>query len=140
DRNRRTQSDPVLWRLLGDVTGLRVLDAGCGTGYLAAKLAAAGAGSVVGVDLSANMIAVARREVGAGVTFRVDDAQTLATVPDASVDRVISNHVWMDLPDAEAAVRATARVLAPGGFAVVVFLHPDSHCGRRHSQPSNGFW
>ena len=35
DMNRRYQSDPVLWRMLGEVSGLTVLDAGCGTGYLA---------------------------------------------------------------------------------------------------------
>ena len=31
-------SDPVLWELAGDVRGLAVLDAGCGTGYLSGKL------------------------------------------------------------------------------------------------------
>ena len=32
DANRRLNSDPVLWKFVGDVRGLRVLDAGCGTG------------------------------------------------------------------------------------------------------------
>lgn len=34
DFNRRLNSDPVLWRFAGEVNGLTVLDAGCGTGYL----------------------------------------------------------------------------------------------------------
>ncbi len=32
DRNRILNSDPVLWDFAGDVAGLKVLDAGCGTG------------------------------------------------------------------------------------------------------------
>jgi 2-polyprenyl-3-methyl-5-hydroxy-6-metoxy-1,4-benzoquinol methylase len=43
DSNRRLNSDPVLWELAGDVRGLSVLDAGCGTGYLSAKLRERGA-------------------------------------------------------------------------------------------------
>jgi NMT1/THI5 like protein len=38
DGNRTLNSDPVLWKFAGDVSGLTVLDAGCGTGYLAKKL------------------------------------------------------------------------------------------------------
>ena len=34
DGNRILNSDPVLWAFAGDVDGLTVLDAGCGTGYL----------------------------------------------------------------------------------------------------------
>lgn len=126
DPNRRFNSDPVLWRMLGDVSGMRVLDAGCGTGYLAVQLARRGA-RVTAIDASTEMVRVAERNVQRAVVevdLRVDDAQLLATIPDASVDRVVSNYVLMDLPDHEAALRAFARVLAPGGAAVVVFLHP----------------
>ena len=34
DSNRILNSDPILWKLVGDVENLRILDAGCGTGYL----------------------------------------------------------------------------------------------------------
>jgi len=126
DSNRRLNSDPVLWRMLGDVRGLRVLDAGCGTGYLTAQLARSGA-RVVAIDIAPAMIEIARAnvaDVGGQVDVRLDDGQTLATVADASIDRVVSNYVLMDLPDHEAALRAIARVLVPGGWAVAVFLHP----------------
>ena len=59
DANRRLNSDPVLWHLLGDVEGRRVLDAGCGTGYLTRLLARRGA-VVTGIDVSSRMIALAR--------------------------------------------------------------------------------
>jgi len=126
DANRRFNSDPVLWRLLGDVSGLRVLDAGCGTGYLAIQLARRGA-RVTAIDASTEMVRVAERNARRAeveLDLRVDDAQTLATVADASVDRIVSNYVLMDLPDHEAALRSFARVLAPGGSVVAVFLHP----------------
>ena len=45
DDNRRLNSNPVLWSFVGDVNGLAVLDAGCGTGYLSRKLHDQGAGS-----------------------------------------------------------------------------------------------
>src|SRR5689334_17964362 len=60
DRNRLLNSDPVLWRFAGDVGGLKVLDAGCGTGYLSNHLHDRGA-VVTGVDISGRMIAIARR-------------------------------------------------------------------------------
>ena len=126
DRNRVMSSDPVLWRMLGDVDGRRVLDAGCGTGYLSVQLARRGA-QVVGVDLSPEMVRLARaRAARAGVTadLHVDDAQALTTIADASFDRLVSNYVLMDLADHEAALRAFRRVLRPDGVAVLIFLHP----------------
>jgi 2-polyprenyl-3-methyl-5-hydroxy-6-metoxy-1,4-benzoquinol methylase len=69
DENRRLNSDPVLWDFAGDVSGLDVLDAGCGTGYLSRQLSARGA-RVVGVDLSENMIRIAQ-ESSPEVDYRV---------------------------------------------------------------------
>lgn len=128
DPNRRLNSDPVLWRMLGEVRGLDVLDAGCGTGYLSRQLARRGA-RVVGVDASAAMVGIAR-ERAAQLDFaspprhHVDDAATLATLAEASFDRVASNYVLMDLADLDGAAHAIARVLRPGGRAAVVISHP----------------
>jgi len=122
DANRRLNSDPVLWHFLGDVTGLRVLDVGCGTGYLSRQLLRRGA-VVRGVDLSANMIALAR-EAYREIDFQVDSASSLGTVADSSIDAVVANYVLMDTPDLPGALAAFQRVLKPGGTAVVVFSHP----------------
>ena len=59
DRNRILNSYPVLWQFAGDVVGLTVLDAGCGTGYLSRKLHDQGA-RITGVDFSERMIEIAR--------------------------------------------------------------------------------
>jgi SAM-dependent methyltransferase len=126
DDNRRMNSDPVLWRLLGDVRGRRVLDAGCGTGYLSRKLALQGA-HVVGIDVSPAMIAIASERARAReleLEHRVDSAASLATISAGCIDALVSNYVLMDLPDLAGAARAMARVLIPGGVAVLVFSHP----------------
>ena len=57
DANRRFNSDPVLWRMLGDVAGRVVLDAGCGAGYLSVALARAGA-HVLAIDVAPRMVAI----------------------------------------------------------------------------------
>ncbi len=66
DRNRRFLVHPVLWQMLGDVKGQRVLDAGCGTGYLSVLLAKAGA-SVTAVDYAPGMLAAAQAKLASMV-------------------------------------------------------------------------
>lgn len=125
DANRRLNSDPVLWRLLGPVAGLTVLDAGCGTGYLSRKLAQAGA-RVIAVDAAARMIEIARQDGDPAleIDFRLASCADLTGIEDRSVDRIVSNYVLMDLPELDACLRAFHRVLKPGGEAVLVFSHP----------------
>ena len=69
------------------------------------------------------MIEIARAD-HPGIDFRVDSCTELATLEDGQFDLVIANYVLMDTPDLEATVRAFARVLKPGGAAVLVFSHP----------------
>lgn len=122
DSNRRLNSDPVLWAFAGDVGGRSVLDAGCGTGYLTAKLAEREA-LPIGVDFSPRMIELARA-AHPDLDFRVDSISRLDTVADGTIDLIVSNYVLMDTPELEAAVSSFYRVLGPGGAAVVVFSHP----------------
>lgn len=136
DANRRLNSDPVLWDFAGDVRGLDVLDAGCGTGYLSRKLAARGA-SVVGVDLAENMVRIARSQAP-DLDFRVDSVSTLSTLDDQRFDLVVANYVLMDAPDLPGTVQAFHRVLRPGGAAVVVFSHPCFPQGSRVEGPGDG--
>ncbi|MEW4487771.1 methyltransferase domain-containing protein [Thalassoglobus sp. JC818] len=122
DQNRQLNSDPVLFELLGETSGLTILDVGCGTGYLVGLLMKQHA-NVIGVDVSSEMIAIASRDVPAG-DFRVDDSSQLATVEDQSIDKIVSNYVLMDTPDLDRTVEAMFRVLKPGGTAVLIFSHP----------------
>ena len=122
DRNRILNSDPVLWEFAGDVKGLAVLDAGCGTGYLSNKLHEKGA-NVIAVDFSKEMIKIAKTKYSQ-IDFRVDSCTTLETIDDESIDMVLSNYVFMDSPNLEGAVKSFYRVLKNEGIAVIVFSHP----------------
>jgi ubiquinone/menaquinone biosynthesis C-methylase UbiE len=122
DSNRLLNSDPVLWKLVGAVRGLNVLDAGCGTGYLSRKLCDRGA-SVIGIDLSSKMIEIARQK-NPEMDFRIDSCSELRTLDACCFDMVVSNYVLMDLRDLHGAMKSFHRVLKPEGVAVLVFSHP----------------
>jgi SAM-dependent methyltransferase len=128
DRNRVLNSDPVLWQFVGDVSGLTVLDAGCGTGYLAKKLCDRGA-RVTGIDFSERMIAIARAQYP-NIDFRVDSCSALRTLEDEYFDVVIANYVLMDTPDLPGTMAAFNRRLKTDGVAVLVFSHPCFPQGR----------
>jgi SAM-dependent methyltransferase len=109
-------------QLLGDVAGLDVLDLGCGTGFVSARLARLGA-RPVGVDPTPAQLETARRMMElVGPTFPLVEAPGEAVpLPDASFDLVLSEHgaaAWADpyrwIPEAH-------RLLRPGGM--LVFLH-----------------
>ena len=100
--------------------GSTVLDAGTGTGFVAVGAArVVGAqGSVLAVDLSAGMLAVARQHRHtppmASITWRHGDAVALADVPSGSFDAVLAAAVLLYMPVAEA-LGEWHRVLKPGG-------------------------
>ena len=122
DSNRILNSDPVLWDFAGEVAGLKVLDAGCGTGYLSRKLHEKGA-DVIGVDFSEEMIQIARNK-SPDIDFWVDSCSELRSISDRSMDMIVSNYVLMDVPDLDGTMNAFSRVLKIGGAAVLVFSHP----------------
>lgn len=100
--------------------GERVLDLGSGAGFdcfLAAR-AVGPSGTVIGVDMTPDMLARARenlKKIGlSNVEFRLGEIEHLP-LADASVDVIISNCVVNLSPDKPAVVREAFRVLRPGG-------------------------
>lgn len=139
-RNETIQANPVITyeqeiraqTVLGHLavkSGERVLDIGCGNARDIARIAKLG-GQVVGVDISAGMVAAAKQElerVGmSGITLQVGDATHL-DFPDASFDKVLCSEVIEHIPDAPQALREMRRVLRPGGSLVL-------------STPNKGSW
>jgi SAM-dependent methyltransferase len=112
--------------LLGDVRGLRVLDAGCGPGLYAEALVAGGA-EVVGFDASAEMVRLAGRRVRPPSTFRAHAlGEPIDWLDDDSFDAAILALVIHHVDDRVGALRELFRVLRPGGVLVVSTHHPVS--------------
>jgi ubiquinone/menaquinone biosynthesis C-methylase UbiE len=103
--------------------GERVLDVACGTGIVARTIAplVGASGSVTGVDLSPDMIEVARAQIPArtSIDFRVGNALELESA-DRSIDLVTCQHGLQFFPDRLAGTRQMRRVLVDGGRAVVL--------------------
>jgi SAM-dependent methyltransferase len=98
--------------------GLRVLDAGAGSGRFAVPLARrlGDSGRVVALDLLPEVMAPIRRS-GPAIATVVGDAARPPVRP-GSVDVVLAAHMLYHLDDVVAGVRALARLLRPGGLFV----------------------
>lgn len=100
----------------GFAPGRRVLDAATGAGYGAAMIAAAGARSVIGVDVDQATVRYATRKYGGpSIEFRVDDVTRLATVPDGSIDLYVCFETIEHVEAGDAVIRHAARVLSENG-------------------------
>ncbi|MBI2848236.1 MAG: methyltransferase domain-containing protein [Chloroflexi bacterium] len=126
DPYRRDMLDPVILGVLGDVSGKLVLDAGCGDGYLARKVARLGA-LVTGVDRSSRMLSLALEEQEKdtlAITYHNADIASLSFLPDRSFDVVITNNVIQDVEDYKGAFREFSRLLRSAGTYLQVINHP----------------
>lgn len=120
-------------------TGERVLDlgSGAGTDSLVAALMVGPEGSVIGIDMTPEMIAKSRAgaaELGLDNVAFVEGEAEMLPFADASFDVVISNGVIDLIPDKAAAFSELYRVLGPGGriqVADVTIQQPVSEEGRR---------
>jgi ubiquinone/menaquinone biosynthesis C-methylase UbiE len=131
----------LLSRLVGRAPQ-RALDVGCGTGFLALRLAELGH-TVAGVDLSQQMIEQARakaKQAGLPIEFRVGDAVELDSA-DQTYDLVVARHVIWNLPDPERAVAEWLRVLRPGGRLLVIEgkWADSGAAAQSHSRPADRF-
>ena len=147
---------PAVEALMGEVAGRRICDLACGQGRVARHLVDRGA-SVVGIDLSARLLAIARHHAAAplpdppvgaptggsgsacraheeaaprGIEYRHGDARSLDGVADGTFDGVVCHMALMDIPDLAPTLRSVARILRPGGWFVFSILHPCYHTAR----------
>jgi 2-polyprenyl-3-methyl-5-hydroxy-6-metoxy-1,4-benzoquinol methylase len=115
--------------LIGDVAGRRICDLACGQGRVARYLAAKGA-QVVGVDVSAKLLAIARRHEEAapqGIEYVHADVQRLSSATYEPFDGVVCSMALMDIPDLTATAHSVAHLLRPGGWFAFSILHPCFH-------------
>ncbi|MGK9234880.1 class I SAM-dependent methyltransferase [Inquilinus limosus] len=116
---------PALARLLpASLAGLRILDLGCGFGDFARAARARGAASVLAIDVSAKMLAEARRRTeDPAIRYEHAAIETLA-VEKGAFDLTVSSLALHYVADYPAAVRKIAAALAPGGRFAFSVEHP----------------
>lgn len=124
DFGRQHLLNPNLLELLGDVKNKAILDAGCGNGYLARKLAKLGA-KVTGVEPAESLFqyaAAREKQEPLGITYLQQDLSKFAQ-PN-SLDIVVSNMVFMDIPDWQSAMQNCIDALKSGGQFIFSISHP----------------
>lgn len=115
------REEPIVRRLLAESTPGIALDAACGTGRHAGTLASLGH-RVIGVDTTEEMLVLARAKVP-GADFRRGRLEALP-VEDASIDVLTCALALEHVESLGPVFREFARVLRPGGQAMVSDMHP----------------
>ncbi|MBF6614094.1 MAG: class I SAM-dependent methyltransferase [Chloroflexi bacterium] len=121
--------DPVsgaLLSLVGDLSGLQLLDLACGHGRMARELARRGA-HVVGVDISAALLDKARgcEQVDPmGIVYLHADVTSPDTLKGEIFDGAVCSFGLSDIDDLNGAIATVARVLRPSGSFTFSILHP----------------
>mgnify|MGYP001081885643 CR=1 FL=1 len=115
---------PVLRDLLPRLAGKRVVDLGCGFGWAARWMREQGAASVLGLDLSRNMIARAKTSTtDSAIAYQVADLDTL-DLPTAAFDLAFSSLAFHYVADFARLVGVIHQALAPSGHLVFSIEHP----------------
>jgi SAM-dependent methyltransferase len=114
---------PAIVDLAGNVAGRRILDAGCGSGPISAKLRDKGA-IMTGFDSSAGMLELARQRLGPDADLHLADLAGPLPFPDDTFDDVIAGLVLHYLEDWSGPLAELRRVLRPGGRLIAAVDHP----------------
>lgn len=123
---------PAQRAFLGDVSGLAVLDAGCGNGTKIAQLASDGAAASVGVDISGNFIAPPP-----GVELIEGDLSDLAAVPGLAgrrFDRILFLQSFGNAADGVNALQTARKMLTEDGLILLTRTQPIRYAIERAEQ------
>lgn len=115
---------PALQAMLPAMQGLRVVDLGCGFGWFARWARSQGAASVLGLDLSENMLARAKAETDdPALEYARGDLETLE-LPEGGFDHAYSSLAFHYIVDFARLARTVFRALTPGANLVFSIEHP----------------
>jgi SAM-dependent methyltransferase len=123
---------PAQRALLGDVTGLAILDAGCGNGAKIAQLVTEGAVASVGVDISGNFI-----DPPPDVEFIEGDLSDLAVLPGLAgrrFDRILFLQSFGYAADGVKALQTAREMLTEDGFILLTRTQPIRYAIERAEQ------
>jgi cytosine/adenosine deaminase-related metal-dependent hydrolase/ubiquinone/menaquinone biosynthesis C-methylase UbiE len=115
----------ILNSMLPEVRGLDVLDAGCGTGRWLQQVAGRGPRSLLGVDISPQMLRVASAKLGDHCDLRLGSCEALP-FGNGVADVVLSSFVISYLDDLDSFAREIDRVARPGTTIFLSDMHPET--------------
>lgn len=120
----RALDQPTMRGLLPNLTGLSIIDLGCGFGDLCRYMREQGAASVLGIDISENMLNLAKAKTqDKNINYQrmaIEDFSVSAE----SIDVVVSSLVLHYVADYSAVVEKIYRCLKPGGHLMFSVEHP----------------
>jgi 2-polyprenyl-3-methyl-5-hydroxy-6-metoxy-1,4-benzoquinol methylase len=151
EQYRRSKSSPLRTYIeaftflhrIGDVRGKRVLDLACGEGFYSRRLKHLGAASVVGVDISAEMIRLAgqqERDEPQGIDYVCADVRELGDL--GRFDIVVAAYLLHYAPNAADLARMCRNIrrhLPDGGRFVTLNENPDQPAGSYAGYEQYGF-
>lgn len=124
---RETLNNPAFFdHFVPDLSGMEVIDLGCGEGRNTRLLAGRGA-RMTGIDIASKMIEAAQcaeEESPLDIQYRVCSYTSLNGFADASFDAAISTMALMESPHFDRTAREVFRILRPGGTLYFSVLHP----------------
>ncbi|MFC1679003.1 class I SAM-dependent methyltransferase [Elusimicrobiota bacterium] len=122
---------------LGDLTGLVVLEPGCGAGPLTRLLGdwVGASGRVVALDSSPGMVAACREAVGARPNVEVRESSLEeASLPASAFDLVLCFRMFPHIDDKGSALRRFADCLKPDGRLVIAHIEGREELDRMHAE------
>lgn len=124
DRWQKYVINPLVFKLLGNLQGKSVLDAGCGNGYLTREIAKT-AKTVVGVDFTKNLLEVAQKRSKhiPNLKLILADLEKLP-FPTGSLDVILCNMVLINIENLGIVINELARILKTNGSFVISLTHP----------------
>ena len=107
------------------INGKKILDAGCGEGFLTRRMARNGAREVVGIDFSERLLAHAQRKAEPyKIKFQQSDIENIDLRVGHNFDLCFCINVLMDITSPAIAMMQMTRILKTGGFLIVIIPHP----------------
>tara|TARA_R110002096_G_scaffold99396_5_gene220203 strand:+ start:1386 stop:2141 length:756 start_codon:yes stop_codon:yes gene_type:complete len=120
---------PFLLKWSEPATGLDVLDLGCGEGYFSRALKRRGAGSILGIDVSEEMVRGAQQRESQeqlGIQYRAGDATDLSNIDSEGFDLCVAVFLfnYLSLEQTRHTMCEVHRLLRPGGRFIFAVPHP----------------
>nr|WP_280521177.1 class I SAM-dependent methyltransferase [Paenibacillus mangrovi] len=119
-----TIEKPIILQLIGDVTGRKVLDLGCGDASFGNHLLDLGAASYTGIEGSENMVAAAEKTLHRANTSIIHTTIEEWDFPDSQYDLAVSRLVLHYIQDIESTFKKVYQTLIDGGSFVFSIEHP----------------